>query len=157
LSIRPTAAACVACCFAVTASAQDAPSSSAALPQSIRRCIDIDQDLERLACYDAAASRPAERRSSQATAEQSFGAAPGRTDPKRGEEVSSIQARVAALRERADGSLVIELENGQAWSQEEVTTLLLKVGDVVTISRGALRSYRLVTPTRRSARVKRIR
>jgi len=156
--------ACAAC-FLVAGAGEPAAAqatSQGALPEAIRQCMTVRNSVERLACYDTAAARLAAGVTSQATPEEMFGiqAQHNRTQPAAAPEraeVTSIEARVARLRETKDGSVLIDLDNGQVWRQEDSATLLLKVGDVVTISRGALKSFRLSTPTKRSARVKRIR
>jgi hypothetical protein len=122
----------------------------------------VSNSLERLACYDTAATQLAAGLDSQPTAEQMFGIPAQQNRPEASgaparQELTSIEARVVRLRESRNGVLLIDLDNGQVWRQEDSVTLLLDVGDVVTISRGALKSFRLTTPTRRATRVKRIR
>jgi len=136
------------------------------LHPSLRACAAIQRDTERLICYDRAVARLAEGKDTDApppSAEELFGA--GRvaretrpdTQVKR-EELAKITARVKKLRNTADGALVLELDNGQVWQQvSSDVTLVVDEGDTVTISRGALGSYRLSGPGNRIARVRRVR
>jgi hypothetical protein len=50
----------------------------------------------------------------------------------------------------------VSLEGGAVWELEEADPLLA-IGDTVTITRAAFRSYIMHTPTRRTHRVHRLR
>lgn len=79
-------------------------------------------------------------------------------DPQRAkEEMSeSITGTVAAVGRRPAGELVVTLDNGQVWTQVEVDQRArVAAGDTVTIKRGALSSYLLVTASRYATRVRR--
>ncbi len=69
-----------------------------------------------------------------------------------------IEAHVKALARAADGRLVFTLDNDQTWVQlrPEGDDLLAKVGDAVTVSRGALGSYWLALSSRRGCKVRRL-
>ncbi|MGC1386532.1 MAG: hypothetical protein WA807_00840, partial [Steroidobacteraceae bacterium] len=65
---------------------------------------------------------------------------------------------VAKLATRPRGELVVTLDNGQVWQQlTAVDYFPLKAGDTVEISSGALGSYVLSAPSKRSTKVTRIR
>ena len=137
-----------------------------ALPPALRACANVKKNSERLACYD----QTIERLSSDSTsadgaaehsAEASFGASsthseePVRTLER--EELTAVSARVTALSRDAAGALVINLDNGQQWLQTSGTsTPLLEVGHEITITRAALNSFRLSTPSGRVLKVKRV-
>ena len=105
-----------------------------AVPPALRACANVQEDAERLACYD----RTIERLSSDS-------------------EMTSVTAHVTALSRDAAGALVINLDNGQQWLQTSGTSSpLLEVGHEVTITRAALNSFRLATPSGRVLKVKRI-
>ena len=93
-------------------------------------CTKLRNDNERLACYDRALDYDAGS--------------------------PSITARVKALGKSAQGALIIELDNGQRWVQTHGTDLLLSADDEVTITRAAMSSFRIDTPARRSAKVRRL-
>ena len=134
---------------------------------SLKTCAAIDSSGERLACYDRLArgpqASPNEARVTAETPEQMFGIRGQivrKGDPQQPAEraqLTSISAQVTSLGKAADGSLIIVLDNGQTWRQEDSVPLLLETGDEVTISRGALASFRLSTPAHRTGRVIRLR
>ena len=134
---------------------------------SLKTCAAIESSGERLACYDrlarGAQTRPAESSEAVQTPEQMFGIRGQivrKADPQEPAErakLTSISAHVTSLAKAADGSLIIVLDNGQTWRQEDSVPLLLETGDEVTISRGALASFRLSTPAHRTGRVIRVR
>jgi hypothetical protein len=74
----------------------------------------------------------------------------GQTEP----HLSSIIARVSGFSHSKQGKIQVELDNGQAWELDEADPLLAP-GDPVTIRRATLGSYVLLTPSRRSHRVRR--
>jgi hypothetical protein len=138
------------------------------LPEPLLNCATIKRSSERLACYDRAvevlSSGSADATSTfQPSPEAMFGTissdprATTSSRPER-EELSSVTARITSLKRDGTGMHVIELDNGQAWHQLSGSrTLLLEEGDTVTISRAAFNSFRLSTPSGRTAKVKRIR
>lgn len=145
-----------------------AASPSNPLPEVLRTCASIKRSSERLACYDRIAEQFATADGTpnatfEASPEAMFGTTASKpqevspTLPER-EELSELTARIAALSRDGEGMNVLELDNGQMWRQISGSkTLLLDKGDIVTISRGALNSFRLSTPSGRIAKVKRIR
>ena len=52
---------------------------------------------------------------------------------------------------------IVTLDNGHVWVQSETNSRArLAVGDTVTIKKGALASYLLITPSKVATRVKRV-
>lgn len=158
-------------CLALTSwsGACIADSKAGSLPEPLRTCASIKRSSERLACYDRAvemlSSGAADGASTfEPSPEAMFGrvssdprAAATATSAER-EDLSAVTARVTALKRDGEGMHVIELDNGQTWHQISGSkTLLLGEGDTVTIARAALNSFRLSTPSGRTAKVKRIR
>jgi hypothetical protein len=148
--------------------ATDAAEASDPVPASIRTCATVKKNAERLVCYDQAVERlssgQADTAATPPSAESMFGVAASgsrpasTTKPMEREELAAVTAHVSALRSTAEGLHVIDLDNGQTWRQiSGSTTLLLQVGDEVTIARGALNSFRLATPSGRVAKVSRVR
>lgn len=162
----------------LVASMSGAHAADSAAPQ---QCAAIDDDRERLACYDgiyrapaapvaaAAATGATVAAAAETTAVTSAAAAPpddfGLTeaakrarDPERAKETmpESVTGSVAAVGRRPAGELVVTLENGQVWTQVSVDQRArVSAGDTVTIKRGALGSYMLVTQSRYATRVRR--
>ena len=150
---------------------------------SPQHCAAIGDDAARLACYDrifrapAAAKAPSTTVGTAATTAvapastavvpaaakppDDFGlteAAKRARDPERAKEEKSesVTATVAAVGRRPAGELVVTLDNGQVWTQVEVDQRArVAAGDTVTIKRGALSSYLLVTQSRYATRVRR--
>lgn len=135
-----------------------------AVPPALLSCASVKKNSERLACYDQTIERLSDSASAAAperSAEAMFGAHAA-TDRSSApvverEEVASVSARVTALRNDASGALLIELDNGQQWRQTSGSGApLLEVGHEVTITRAALNSFRMSTPTGRALKVKRV-
>ena len=137
-----------------------------AVPPALRACTGVKKNAERLACYDqtiehlSSNAAPADD-AAERSAETSFGASsmhskePVRTIER--DELTSVDAHVTALSRDASGALVINLDNGQQWLQTSGTsTPLLEVGHEVTITRAAMNSFRLATPSGRVLKVRRV-
>src|SRR5215469_8911994 len=128
--------------------------------ERLRTCMSEQNDAARLTCYDkemgrASSGQPADfgmtsdlLRKEQAQA----GIKPPPAPPP-----STLSAKVAKISTRSNGALIVTLDNGQVWEQQEQIEMLLKVGDPVTITHGLLGSMWMddVSAHRRT-RVKRI-
>jgi hypothetical protein len=136
------------------------PASAAELPEAIARCAEIVDNLERLTCYDR--QNPPHRASAVpvapgadfgATAEikRKREAAPAARGPDR------ITAKVTKVSADAAGQTLVELDNGQVWQQVQYRIEPIAApGDEVTLTRGTLGSFFLVSKSRLSTRVKRV-
>jgi hypothetical protein len=143
--------------------------------EALLACADEPDDARRLRCFDAtvaglrsapaapAASAaatpgyPPQTSAPAASAEDKFGV---RGDLKREKlgELSEITATVTAVSARPHGELVITLDNGQVWVElAPGSKIRLKTGDPVKIEAGALGSFLLIAPNRRSSKVSRVR
>lgn len=132
-------------------------------------CASLRENMERLACYDRLAARistGADEGVSSAPAplpEEMFGLSVAAADKGRSQAaverrgLDSITAQVVSVQERRPAGVLLELDNGQMWRQLDDKPLLIKEGDSVKISRGALGSFRLTAPSGRGARVRRVR
>lgn len=104
-------------------------------------CAAIFDDARRLACYDKAFGAPEAPANSAAR--------------DKGEASFSFSAVVTAVEIRRD-RFVASLDNGQVWAQAETNTrIAIRVGDTVTVRRGALGSYLLSNGQGLSTRIKR--
>jgi hypothetical protein len=136
------------------------------LPAHIEACVSLRKDSERLACYDKAVAiiLAGKESAPPPSAENMFGvngevagAAPGHREVKR-EELKQISGLVTSLRHVDDGMIVLELDNGQVWRQQDSgVVLMVHTGDHVTIVRASLGTFRIADKTGRFARFKRIR
>jgi hypothetical protein len=76
----------------------------------------------------------------------------------RAPELKEISAHISGLSVSASGRATFTLDNGQVWRQlQSEGDLLAREGDLVTISRGLLRSYWLQVKSGRGCKVTRIR
>ena len=125
--------------------------------EGLRGCVSESSDAARLACYDKEMGR---------TTGGTFGMTP---QLKREKEVKAgikpppppppetLSASVTKISERSNGRLVITLNNGQVWEQQEDTSFRVKVGDAVTFEPGMLGALWINEPAGRGrTRVKRI-
>jgi hypothetical protein len=137
------------------------------LAEMVRACAALRTDAERLACFD----RRVVPAASGVTADESpspedmFGmsgsvASPEVEQPKAKpadpERIDRISARVTDIDTLARGEKVLTLDNGQVWETVDSGELLLSPGDPVTITRAAMGTFRLVTSSHRTARIKRL-
>lgn len=131
------------------------------LESALARCAKTAPSGARLACYDALAAqrfRIAIPPSSSASAPplspsptaQDFGLNAAQKQKARPQkQIQSIEASVIGIRTSAIGRMLVELSNGQLWELDSADPLLA-MGNLVTIRRGALGSYLLTTPSRRT-------
>ena len=122
--------------------------SADSLTDQLRGCAAIKQDSERLACYDALSGSLEKR------AKQNF----GREQAQISEEApDSISVKIAAIEPGAYGKLIITLDNGQVWRQNDSVRVHWDSGDQVQVERGALGSFFMrLEDGGRKIRVKRI-
>ncbi len=72
-------------------------------------------------------------------------------------EPSEVSSSVAALARGVDGKFAVTLQNGQVWREIAPNPAVrLKTGDPVRIERGALGSFVLIAPNKRSTKVTRL-
>jgi hypothetical protein len=126
-------------------------SSDLRAADSSHPCASVARDVDRLACYDRHFGRPKEH-SNGASSHHSGGDQPASA------KNSSIKAGVTAVARRQDGLFVVTLDNGQVWSQSELDSRAeVRVGDTVSVRRGAFGSHLLITTAGIGTRVKRVR
>jgi hypothetical protein len=150
--------------------------AGAAVPTAAEECSAVADDRERLECYDAIFGKPAgagQRAIPAAAAASTTAAAPPNPDVEFGLSESAKVARdpekakqrfpdsitgdVAAVGFKPTGELVVTLANGQVWIQTDTLSFArVKAGDTVTVRKGALGSYLLVTADNVSTHVKRL-
>lgn len=166
--------AALACAAPAQTKAQDA------LAAQLQRCAALSDATARLACYDAlAASGPAAASNSRvipaspvlpapppvspaspsvagsappSTSVADFGVRNGplqaKRDPVHEKRMLAVVSRVGT---RAGGELVVTLDNGQVWVQNQPGDYPVKPGDSIEIDVGAVGSYVLWSPAHRRA------
>ncbi len=134
------------------------------LPESIQACASLSRDSERLACYDKAVAALGSGQAVPVTAENMFGAnaentpAGGGLNAVKREELKQISGTVTSLRRTDDGMIVLELDNGQVWRQQDSEVrMMVATGDKVTIVRASMGTFRIADKSGRFARFKRVR
>ncbi len=160
--IRRMVLPCVAALMAIQA-ATAAEDPGAAL----RACRSETDGAKRLACYDREVDRLGTQAASPAapaaTPEERFGRTGAMTREeadRKGREsrdLSELHASVTEIWTRADGLMVLTLDNGQIWKQIRPDSLFrLKAGEKIRIQPAALGSYLLSGESKRSTRVSRL-
>ncbi len=105
------------------------------------------------AAAPAAGATGAAAASAAAPDQKSFGL--GNHPPPVAEGPDHIQAKVTGLNTDRLGNVRVSLDNGQVWTFT-ASDALLRVGDAVTIKRGVLGSFLLMTPSRHTYRTVRM-
>jgi hypothetical protein len=156
------------------------------LQEQVRACSAETDAGRRLSCYDraaatldkpaapaarAAASTAAAPKATPATPASTtastaanadaaqFGVSEGPLAAKRqATALKEITAVVTSVGFQPRGELIMTLDNGQVWQQNEAVAYFpLKVGDTVKIRAGSIGSYLLLTPAKRTTKVTRVR
>ncbi len=122
----------------------------------MRACTSEPDDARRLACYDKEMGRKAGQPAD-------FGMTP---ELMRKKQVASgvappppqnLSAAVTRVVTQSTGRIVVTLDNGQVWAQQENADFPLRAGDVITIKPGLLGALWMLDPSHRSqTRVKRV-
>jgi hypothetical protein len=142
-------------------------------PGGPHECAAIENASARLACYDRWFTPPVTPAEAPEDDDGTAVAGPASSpadqfgltraqiearEPEHHEQrLDRIEARVTGIRYPSTGERIITLDNGQVWRQTEATVRgPVREGDLVTIRRGALGSFKLVTPGGASLGVRRI-
>lgn len=161
----------------VVATAALNPVTASAAPADFLACAAEKDDARRLACFDAAVIQ--EKGQPTSSLQASVAAAPPPPPPlsmeekfglrgdlkqekaKQAPELAELQelhAKVTNVATKPYGELVVTLDNGQVWYEIQTNSgIRVKAGDPVVIKAGALNSFILVAPNRRSSKVTRAR
>jgi len=126
-------------------------------------CAHVRNDTDRLACYDQAFGKPpASAAATSPAPKEQFGFTEKEMARNSGQSATpaapdSVTAAIKSLDWRRDGKFVVTLDNTQVWAQSEFNSQAdVQVGDAITVRRGALGSYLLVTKAGIGTRVKRV-
>ena len=150
--------------------------TSMSLTKVLSQCVDIDNDGERLACFDLLASKNTVSLS-QPIVVEALKETLIITDEIQQEEAKKIDdfskeslkksdadngpdqitAKISKLTKLIRGEWVIYFENGQQWKQTDTTKFKLSVGDIVRLEKGTFSAVYLHREgTSRNIRVKRL-
>jgi len=135
------------------------------LPEHLKTCVSLRRDSERLACFDramvemqGASKDPAPSPENMFGANATINAASGVKQPTRREDLQQITGVVTSLRHGVDGMIILDLDNGQSWrQQDQEVALVIAAGDTVTVARASLGTFRIADKRGRSARFTRVR
>ena len=73
-------------------------------------------------------------------------------------EPRELRAAVTKVTKKASGEFVVTLDNGQVWEQpEKKSTFLIKEGENIRITQGAMGSYFVISDSGATSRVRRVR
>jgi hypothetical protein len=139
-----------------------------ALFDSLMACSEITSDTARLTCFDREIAEirkqnPQAPASVAPTAEQRFGLSDKQVlelgaAPAQAPTPTALRAHVVSVPRYPIERQVFVLDNAQTWQQIELDTdFTVRIGQEVTISKGALGSFWLSADSHRATRVKRIR
>jgi len=153
------------------------PAAAAQLDtHDLLRCHAIAASEQKLACYEAlalaaqseatTAAEPARQLKSPPSAptvasaanpntEDNFGLNRRQIEPRAAEGPAAIKSAVSQMTEDRVHNITVVLDNGQTWAFIEPEPRL-RPGDTVTIKRASLGSFLMLTPSRRSYRVERL-
>ena len=153
------------------------PAAAAQLDtHDLLRCHAIAASEQKLACYEAlalaaqseatTAAEPARQLKSPPSAptvasaanpntEDNFGLNRRQIEPRAAEGPAAIKSAVSQMTEDRLHTITVVLDNGQTWAFIEPEPRL-RPGDTVTIKRASFGSFLMLTPSRRSYRVERL-
>ena len=153
------------------------PAAAAQLDTNdLLRCHAIAASEQKLACYEALAvsaqsepttaaesarqlksppSAPTVASAANPNTEDNFGLTRRQIEPRAAEGPASIKSAVSQMTEDRLHNITVVLDNGQTWAFIEPEPRL-RPGDTVTIKRASFGSFLMLTPSRRSYRVERL-
>ena len=106
---------------------------AAELPGPLAACAAMMHDAERLACHDRAVAA------------------------LESEELKQFSGSVTSMRRGDDGMILLTLDNGQVWHQEDGnSTLFIEPRDQVTVERASFGTFRITDKRGHSAGFKRL-
>lgn len=125
-----------------------ASATADSVTNQLKGCSTIKADAERLKCYDALSNSLEQR------AEENFGQEQRQVVE---EAPDSIEATITQIDQAAYGKLLITLDNGQVWRQNDSGRVNWKSGDKVIVERALFGSFKMKSASGgRTLRVKRV-
>ncbi len=150
------------------------------IPAELLSCASLDDDAERLSCFDremtrqllASREQPAITTTNVVIPEGSAAAVPAEDSPTvvavtaaeeqfdnpQLSDLDPISPTVTRVDRRPHGEHVVYLDNGQVWSEQTKSSYFpVKTGETVTIKKRKYGGYRLVTESGKAYDVERLR
>lgn len=118
------------------------------VPESLLACRKLEDDGERVRCYDAQIAKLIAPTGTAPAARFGAETLPPAAHPEMQTQAqAALLSTIRALRKADSGTFIISLANGQVWRQEESSQVaqFFRVGDEVHIEKAALGSYHMST------------
>jgi hypothetical protein len=122
----------------------------------MRTCATEADEAKRLACYDSAIGRSQVRNDDIGVTGELLRSKRRQAGLKEA-SAQDMTAKVVSVVQPPLGKLVVTLDNGQIWAQQEVVDFPLQVGDVITVRHGLLGALWMSNGRRLETRVQRVR
>jgi len=130
------------------------------LAVKVKSCSKINDSQARLSCFDELSNKPSKTVQAELTTQQEDAFAKGhvkKTDEELAKEINSITLTISKVSKALRGELKITFSNGQKWLQKDGHKMKLKVGETVTLQKGALGSvYLKKANSKKRIKVKRL-
>ena len=141
----------LACYEALAVSAQSEPTTAAESARQLKS----PPSAPTVASAAAVGSPTAATGTANPNTEDNFGLTRRQIEPRAAEGPASIKSAVSQMTEDRLHNITVVLDNGQSWAFIEPEPRL-RPGDTVTIKRASFGSFLMLTPSRRSYRVERL-
>ncbi|HLZ99818.1 MAG TPA: hypothetical protein VKP66_17910 [Steroidobacteraceae bacterium] len=115
----------------------------------MRTCATEADEAKRLACYDLQIGRSKVGQNEDLGVTGELLRQKQRQAGVQAAPADDMTGKVVEITNRRMGKSWVTLDNGQVWAQEEVPDFTLRVGDVITVRRGALGALWMVSPSGR--------
>ena len=133
-----------------------AESASSNLLQSLKDCVKVSDNTDRLDCFDREMGKLGQTEAipmvkepvDTASQEEKFGIVEKKD---MNEELTEIKATVVKVANRSNRTFTVFLDNDQIWRQKYVGSFHIKAGDLVTIIKGNFGGFTLELNGRREA------
>ena len=126
---------------------QGAALGSESVIDRMRTCATEADQAMRLACYDLQIGRSKSGQNDDLGVTGEFLRHKQKQAGITAVPPDDLTGKVVAVAELRYGKIVVTLDNGQVWAQQEVPDFTLQMGDVITIRRGLLGALWMVSPS----------
>ncbi len=116
------------------------------LTEKIQFCSEINKDKKRLSCFDQLSKKQPEVAKVGLTTQEVDSFAKEhvkKTEEELAKEINSISLTISKVSKTLRGELKITFSNGQKWQQKDSIRMKLKIGEKVSLHKGAFGSVYL--------------